>query len=166
MEVPSEEQARYLMEKAMRIHKKVEPKQLQKNKLYFVIPLFNARYIGSVSDETNKMKRMWQYSYGDFEKVNDKVNIDASSYFEIPEEIFKIKPPGFTSEDTSYRQMRLVPKFNLGEAVVKSKPKTNTSNTESSTTNNNSGETRVATFRNKKNRRNRKSRKTRRYQRR
>ena len=163
MDIPTEEQARFLMEKAMRIHRKIEPKKLEKEKYYFVIPVFNARYIGTVSDETNKMKRLWQYTYGDFEKVNDKVNIDgASAYFEIPEKFLKIEPPGFTSEDTSYQQSRLVPKMSLGEASIKSNPVQYNSDSNS---NNNSGPARTASFRNKKNRKNRKSRKTRRYQR-
>jgi hypothetical protein len=165
MEIPTEDIARFVMEKAMARPKKIKRRELEKEKLYFVIPPLDARYIGKMADEENKMTRIWQYAWGDFEKVNDKVPIqESAAIYEIPANILKISPPGFTSYDTSQNNLRKVPKFNLGDSALKNQIKTVNYNESSNEENNKNG--RTATFRNNKKRKNRKQRKTRRYQRR
>lgn len=165
MEIPTEEQARFVMEKTLAKPKRIRRRDLQKEKLYFVIPPLDSRYIGKLSDEQNKMERIWQYAWGDFTKVNDKIPIqESAAIYEIPAEVFKISPPGYTSYDTTSDNMRKVPKFNLGESALKNQIKTVNYNASSNEENNKNG--RTATFRNNKQRKNRKQRKTRRYQRR
>ena len=165
MEIPTEEQARYFMEKALLKPKRVRVKDLEKEKIYFVIPPLNSRFIGKVSDEEGKINRMWEYKWGDYAKVNDSVKLmDSMAFYEIPSNIPKFSPPGFTTYDPHEEErLRLIPKMNLGEAVIKSKQINYTTN---SNTNTNNSQARTASFRNKKERKRRRTRKNRRYQRR